>query len=307
MLARLPDPQEPNDHEEPKLAGDSRFGLCVSWSFVFIWFLKYVLCFCSYSALTGRSLTAAELTARVGLDGLRSPRIHRISIRPTASRPRARRGGRARGGDSGGRVRSYLGRYGQVATADAVRAAAIAAALQTPLLRVWAEPIPEATPTRGPCVALLRAACDAAAATHHGGDRAAPRLVRRHHREHRAPRSTAIDRARTSRSTTRCSTPADGSTRGRSRPTPSAWRPLACYFHPQELPAELRGRPDAPWRRARHRRPSTTAPSSPPRCAPAIAAPFTIEFLAADERPVETKLAADAASAWGASPGSTSE
>ena len=59
---------------------------------------------------------------------------------------------------------SYLGRFGQTTGQHAEREAAIAAALGTSLLRVWAEPIEEGNYDVAPVVDLMQAAADAAAA-----------------------------------------------------------------------------------------------------------------------------------------------
>ena len=58
---------------------------------------------------------------------------------------------------------SYLGRFGQVERRQAERAAAIASALETRLMRVWAEPLAEGSRDVAPVVDLIRVACDAAA------------------------------------------------------------------------------------------------------------------------------------------------
>jgi len=105
-----------------------------------------------------------------GLDGIeataRAPHVD-----PEAPLARHRASARAIR-DAGARVLaygSYLGRAeiagaGALDTAAAERAVAIAEALAAPLLRVWAEPLPD-RPDDGhnEVSALLRAACDAAA------------------------------------------------------------------------------------------------------------------------------------------------
>jgi len=261
---------------------------------VHLWFLKAVLCFCSYSALDRSLADAAELTARVGLDGLEVT-AHPPHLDPADGIEAARAAGRAvrAAGIPVVAYGSYLGRYGQVTTADAVRAAAIAAALQTPLLRVWAEPIPEGNADRGPCVALLRAACDAAAADgitvvieRHLGSFAdtAENIVRL---------LDAIDRPNVALNyqvldflpmDDAASQPADA----------ERLAPLACYFHLKNYQPNSEGGPMLPGGGLAtgaldYRAILTAAVRAGYR------APFTIEFLAADERPVETKLAADAA------------
>lgn len=123
-----------------------------------------MLGFCSYSALDRSLGEAAALAARVGLDGLEVT-AHPPHLDPAAGIEAARAAGRAvrTAGIPVIAYGSYLGRFGQVTAADAERAAAVAAALETRLLRVWAEPIPDGNGDPAPCIALLRAACDAAA------------------------------------------------------------------------------------------------------------------------------------------------
>jgi sugar phosphate isomerase/epimerase len=122
------------------------------------------LAFCSISALDRPVADAATIAARLGLDGLE------VTGQPPHLDPE---GGLDAARTIGRSVRaagieviaygSYLGRFGQVTRAHAEREAAIAAALETPLLRVWAEPLEDGSSDIQPVVALLRAACDAAA------------------------------------------------------------------------------------------------------------------------------------------------
>jgi sugar phosphate isomerase/epimerase len=124
------------------------------------------LAFCSISALDRPLRAAAELAAAAGLDGLE------VTARPPHLDPEAPLAEIRRAGDE---VRaagvevvaygSYLGRPDRHGAKAAQREAALAAALGTPRLRVWADCIPGA-PDGGSetVVATLRAACDAAAA-----------------------------------------------------------------------------------------------------------------------------------------------
>jgi sugar phosphate isomerase/epimerase len=132
--------------------------------------MKHLLGFCSISAMDRPLEAVAALAVANGLDGIeataRPPHVdpeapldvHRATARAVR--------------DAGARVLaygSYLGRA-EVGGAEAIdraaaeRAVRIAEALGAPLLRVWAEPIPDAPEDGHDLVsALLRAACDAAA------------------------------------------------------------------------------------------------------------------------------------------------
>ena len=124
------------------------------------------LAFCSISALDRPLAAAAALAASVGLDGLevtaRAP--HLDPEAPLAATRAAGDGVRAAGVPVVA-YGSYLGREGPRTAARAVREVAVARALGAPRLRVWAEPEPGAAGDGFPgAVAMLRAACDAAAA-----------------------------------------------------------------------------------------------------------------------------------------------
>ncbi len=121
--------------------------------------------FCSISAMDRPIGAVADLAASLDLDGVevtaRAPHLD-----PQASLGAAREIGRdvRRAGVDVIAYGSYLGRFGERSLAQAEREAAIAAALGTRLIRVWAEPAPE----RGEqdfadVLALLRRVCDAAA------------------------------------------------------------------------------------------------------------------------------------------------
>jgi sugar phosphate isomerase/epimerase len=122
------------------------------------------LSFCSISALD-RPLAAAAAVARgAGCEGLE------VTARPPHLDPEA---GAGAARDAGRAVRaegvdvvaygSYLGRFGQVGHDLAKREVTLAAALEAPLLRVWAEPQDGAEQGFGAVVALLQATADMAA------------------------------------------------------------------------------------------------------------------------------------------------
>lgn len=123
------------------------------------------MAFCSISALDRSIEAAAEVGRAAGLDAIevtgKAPHLD-----PEAGAGAARAVGRSVRA-AGAEVicyGSYLGRFGQVERRHAEREAAIAAALETHLMRVWAEPIPDGSSDSAPVVELMRAACDAAAA-----------------------------------------------------------------------------------------------------------------------------------------------
>lgn len=120
--------------------------------------------FCSISALDRPLADAARAAAALGLDGIevtqRAPHLTEES-QPDDARE-ALRGVR----DSGLEVLaygSYLGMQGERTAARAAREVALADALEAPLLRVWAEPVPdEADGGLAQTVQMLRETCDAA-------------------------------------------------------------------------------------------------------------------------------------------------
>jgi sugar phosphate isomerase/epimerase len=121
------------------------------------------LAFCSISALDRSVAEAAAVAAAAGLDGLEVT-AHQPHLDPDEGVERARivgRDVRAAGVDVTA-YGSYLGRFGQVTRAHAQREAAIAEALETRLLRVWAEPLSEGSSAVEPVIDLVRVACDAA-------------------------------------------------------------------------------------------------------------------------------------------------
>lgn len=123
------------------------------------------IAFCSISALDRSIAEVAELVARLQLSGLEVT-AHRPHLDPTAGVEAARAIGHAvrTAGVDVVAYGSYLGRFGQVRHEHATREAAIAAALETKLLRVWAEPLEDGQTDPAPTVALMQAACDAARA-----------------------------------------------------------------------------------------------------------------------------------------------
>ena len=123
-----------------------------------------VLGLCSISALDRPLGAAAELAAAAGFDALE------VTARPPHLDPEA---GIATARAQGRLVRaagvdvvaygSYLGRLEQNEARHAVREVALAAALETSLLRVWAEPLGPDPTDLEPTLAWLIPACDAAA------------------------------------------------------------------------------------------------------------------------------------------------
>lgn len=253
-----------------------------------------MLAFCSYSALDRSLAEAAAVAVAAGLEGLEVT-AHPPHLDPADGIEAARAAGRAvrAAGIPVVCYGSYLGRFGQVAPADAERAAAIAAALETPLLRVWAEPIPEGNGDAAPTVALMRAACDAAAGDgitvvlerHLGSFADSPeRIVRL---------LDAIDRPNVALNYQVLDfLPMDEA----DRQAADAERlvGLAAYFHLKNYQPNAEGGPMFPGGGL-----SSGVLDYRAILAAAVRGgyrgPYTIEFLAADERPVEEKLAADAA------------
>lgn len=254
-----------------------------------------MLCFCSFSALDRSLADAARLAVEAGLQGLEVT-AHAPHLDPSAGLEAARAAGRAvrAAGIPVIAYGSYLGRYGQVTIGDAQRAAAITAALETPLLRVWAEPLPDGNADSAPTVALLRAACDAAAGDgitvvierHRGSFADTPeRIVRL---------LDAVDRANVALNyqvldflpMDQAAAQADDAER---------LLPLAAYFHLKNY------QPNADPHGAMLPGGSLAGGALDYRAILTAAAradyrgPMTIEFLSADDRPTEEKLAADVA------------
>ncbi len=121
------------------------------------------LAFCSISALDRPIAAVAEMALACGVEAIEITG-HAPHLAADASVAEARDVGRAVRATGCGIVAfgSYLGRFGQVTADDARRAVAWTEALETPLLRVWAEPLPDDNQDKNPTVDLMRAACDAA-------------------------------------------------------------------------------------------------------------------------------------------------
>jgi sugar phosphate isomerase/epimerase len=176
----------------------------------------------------------------------------------------------------------------------AAREAAIAAALETKLLRVWAEPLEDGQADAAPTVALMQAACDAARADgitvvieRHLGSFAdtperieqllamidRPNLALNYQVLDFLPPSSAPDQADDARRLIR----------------------HARYFHLKNYQAnDDPGAPLLPGGSLENGVLDYRAILTAAREA-GYGGPMTIEFLAADERPVEEKLAADVA------------
>jgi sugar phosphate isomerase/epimerase len=252
------------------------------------------LCFCSISALDRPVAEAAALAAGAGLDGLEVT-ARKPHLDPNAGPEAARDAGRevrAQGVDVVA-YGSYLGRFGQVTTRHAEREAALAAALGTRLLRVWAEPLADGQTDPAPTVELMRAACDAARGDgitvvierHVGSFADTPERIER--------LLDAIDRPNVALNYQVLDFLPPGEAR---RQAEDAARLVGCarYFHLKNYqPNPEPGAPLLPGAAL-----GAGALDYRAILKAAVEAgyggPLTIEFLAADARPVEEKLAADA-------------
>jgi sugar phosphate isomerase/epimerase len=253
------------------------------------------LAFCSIAALDRPLARVAELAAALGLDGIevtaRPPHLELaadlVAVRDAGRTVRA-------AGSEVVAYGSYLGRF-RLTTADsATREAARAAALGAPLLRVWAEPLGAAPDDRATVVALLRAACDAAQAEgitvvierHVGSFADTPERI--------AALLDAIDRPNVAL----------------NYQVLDFLPPEAAPLQPADATALI---PHARYFHLKNYRPNDTA-GGPLLLGAALAdgvldyrailaaaldagyaGPLTVEFLAADARSVEDKLAADVA------------
>ena len=253
------------------------------------------LAFCSISALDRPLARVAELAASLGLDGIEvTARPPHLDLDADLAAVRdAGRTVRAAGSDVVA-YGSYLGRFRLTTPAHAEREAARAAALGAPLLRVWAEPLEDAPDDRATVVALLRTACDAAR-----GDGVTV-VIERHvgsfadTPERIAALLAAID-----------------------RPNVALNYQVLDFLPPEEAPLQAADAATlvrhARYVHLKNYRPNDT-PGGPLLLGAALAdgvldyrailasalaagyaGPMTIEFLAADARPVEEKLAADVA------------
>lgn len=251
--------------------------------------------FCSFSALDRPLAAAAEVAAGAGLDGLEIT-AHPPHLEPEAGEAAAREAARAVRAAGADVIcyGSYLGRDGRVTLEHARDDAAIALALETKRMRVWAEPLPPDPSSLEPVVALLREACDRVAA---GGITV---VVERHlgsfadTPEHIEALLRAIDRPNVALNyqvldflppSLVDQQPDDAARLVR----------FAKYFHLKNyMPNPDAGGPLFPGGSIEHGVLDYRA-----ILGAALAAgydgPLTFEFLAFDERPVEEKLAADVA------------
>lgn len=252
------------------------------------------LAFCSISALDRSLADAAAVAAGAGLKALEVTG-HRPHLDPNEGTEAAREAGRIvrAAGLSIVAYGSYLGRFGQVTREHAAREAAIAAAMGTTLLRVWAEPLADGQTDAAPTVALMQAACDAARADgitvvierHLGSFADTPERI--------DWLLAAIDRPNVALNYQVLDfLPAD-----EAAAQPADARRLihhARYFHLKNYQANPSAGPLLPGAALGdgvldYRAILTAAHTAGYR------GPLTIEFLAADPRPVEEKLAADVA------------
>lgn len=260
--------------------------------------MKHALGFCSISALDRPLVAVAELAVRCGLDGIeataRPPHVDPNA--PLASHRETARAVRS----AGARILaygSYLGRpeVGAGDAAAAEQAVRVAEALDAPLLRVWAEPVPGASDDGFPAIAaLLRTACDAAAAIgidvvverHAGSFADTPARIER--------LFAAVDRANFALNYQVL----DLLPQSLAAAQPDDARrlvPLARYFHLKNVRPAADGVGPMP--------PGATLAGGVFDYRAILAAafdagyagPLSIEFLSFEPKPVEEKLAADAA------------
>jgi sugar phosphate isomerase/epimerase len=251
------------------------------------------LAFCSISALDRPLAAAASVARSAGCEGMevtaRAPHLD-----PEAGVAAARDAGNAVRGEGLAVVAygSYLGRFGQIGAEIAQREVALAAALEAPLLRVWAEPQDGPEQGFGAVVALMRVAADAAA--RHGVEV----VIERHAGSHadtpdRIVRLLdAIERPNVALNYQVLDflAPAEAA----SQPDDAARLvPRARYFHLKNyrpnpepegrlLPGAALGEGVLDYRAILRS-----------ALAAGYAGPLTVEFLALDSRPLAEKLAAD--------------
>lgn len=256
---------------------------------------------CSISAMDRPLEAVAALAVANGLDGIeataRAPHVD-----PAASLAVHRATARAVR-DAGARVLaygSYLGRVevggaGAVDAAAAEQAAVVAEALGAPLLRVWAEPLPE-RPDGGHAevAALLRAACDAAA------PRGIDVVVERHAGsfadtpERIARLFAAIDRPNCALNYQVL----DLLPQSLAAAQPDDARrlvPFARYYHLKNMQPAQDGRGPMPPGAALGRGVLDYRAILAAAFAAGYAGPLTIEFLSWEPKPVDAKVAEDAA------------
>jgi sugar phosphate isomerase/epimerase len=257
---------------------------------------KTPLAFCSISALDRPLAAVAALAAGQGLDGVevtaRPPHLD-----PDASLDEVRGAGRAVR-ETGVEVTAYGSYFGRDGACDPMRGrreAAVAAALGTDLLRVWAEPLAgEPEEGFGRVVAGLRAACDAAA------DAGIAVVVERHLGSF-ADTPPRIERllaavARTNFALNYQVLDLLPQADAASQPDDARrLAPLARYFHLKNMRPSADGRgPMPPGGSLEHGVLDYRAILAAAFGA-GYGGPLTIEFLSFEPRPVEEKLAADAA------------
>ncbi len=256
---------------------------------------RHTLSFCSISALDRPLARAAAAARGAGCEGLevtaRPPHLD-----PEAGVDAAREAGRVVRGEGLALVAygSYLGRFGNISLAVARREVALAAAMETPLLRVWAEPQDGPEEGLDAVVALLREAADAAAGEgitlvveRHAGSHAdsPPRIERLF---------TAVDRPNVALNYQVLDfLPAeDASVQAEDA---ARLAPAARYFHLKNY----RPNPEPSGRLLPGGSLADGVLDYRGILRSAVAAgyggPLTIEFLSMDPRPLEEKLAADVA------------
>jgi len=251
--------------------------------------------FCSISALDRPLARVAELAAQLGLAGVEvtARKPHLDSEAGVDAARAAGRAVRAAGVDVVA-YGSYLGRFGLTTHVHAAREAALAAALEAPLLRVWAEPMEAAPGDLALVAGLMQTAADAARGDgitvvierHIGSFADTPeRIVRLF---------DAIDRPNIALNYQVLDFLPAGEAAG--QPADAARLvPLARYFHLKNYqPNETTGAPLLPGASLADGVLDYRAILAAALDA-GYAGPMTIEFLAADARPVEDKLAADVA------------
>lgn len=251
--------------------------------------------FCSISALDRPLVQVAELAAALGLAGIEVT-ARKPHLDPEAGVEAARDAGRAvrAAGSEIVAYGSYLGRFRLTTPAHAAREAALAAALGAPLIRVWAEPIEDAPGEIAPAVVLMQAVCDAARADgitvvierHLGSFADTPERI--------ATLLDAIDRPNVALNYQVLDflPPGDAP----AQPEDAArLAGHARYFHLKNYqPNDSPGGPLLPGGSLEDGVLDYAA-ILPAALGAGYAGPMTIEFLAADARPVEEKLAADVA------------
>jgi sugar phosphate isomerase/epimerase len=259
------------------------------------------LALCSISALDRPLPAVAALAVANGLDGIEAT-ARPPHVDPTAPLASHRETARAVA-DAGARVLaygSYLGRGEGGGPVDVSRAAAerevrVAEALGAPLLRAWAEPLPDAPEGGfGAVAALLRAACDAA------GERGITVVVERH------LGSFADTPERIERLFAAVDRPSfalnyqvlDLLPQTEAARQPDDARrlvPLARYFHLKNVRPAADGRGPMPPGASLADGVLDYRAILGAAFEAGYAGPLTIEFLSWEPRPVEEKLAADAA------------